>query len=256
MSDWQPMHPLPPVFPFAWACRFGEDVCGLWQAFEVAGERQVMRWIPPRDFVMGSPRDEPGRQHDERRQSVRGNDGFWLAETPCTRAMWTEVIDTGPNEWLPDAQIPAVHVSWLDVTQRFLPALRQRAAGFAGRLPTEAQWECACRAGTTGAYVFGEHITEAQVNFGADQPVPVFERPANRWGLFQMHGNVKEWCSDARADQAFGETSGSRVVRGGAYESPAQMCRSASRQFFEVVDRLPFIGFRLAHPATLDTDGG
>ena len=262
--------PLPPVFPFAWATAYGEDRCGLWQAFEVAGVRQVLRWIPPGRFLMGSPESEEGRFDDEQQHAVALMRGFWLGETTCTQALWHAVMGDNPSEFKGDEEVPVERVSWDDVMERFLPALNGKVRGLEVALPSEAQWEYACRAGTETPFWFGSQIDSEQVNFYGNHPMPsgrksayrertigVKALSANGWGLYQMHGNVWEWCADEAGTYCEGEAinpigeaalSGpaSRVLRGGGWISAARRCRSASRRAYEPSGRLEDAGFRLA----------
>ena len=261
--------PLPPVFPFAWAVAYGEDRCGLWQAFEVAGVRQVLRWIPPGRFLMGSPESEAGRWDDERQHPVTLTRGFWLGETACTQALWRAVTGDSPSGFRDDEEAPVGQVSWDDVMERFLPALNGKVQGLEAALPSEAQWEYACRAGTETPFWFGSQIDSEQVNFYGNRPMPggresefrertvgVKALPANGWGLYQMHGNVWEWCADWQGPYPEGEaidpvaeapSSGpaGRVLRGGSWFYGARFCRSANRSALEPSDRNGSIGFRL-----------
>jgi formylglycine-generating enzyme required for sulfatase activity len=264
---------LPPVMPFRWACAYGEDRTGLWQAFEVAGVRQVMRWIPPGEFLMGSPESEAERSDDERQHRVVLTDGFWLADTACTQALWEAVMGANPSQFKDDPQNPVEQLSWLDITDEFLPKINALAPGLQLVLPTEAQWEYACRAGTNTPFSFGENVTTEQANYDGNFPyaggrkgeyrgntVPVKALPANPWGLHQMHGNVYEWCVDEYAEYLEGtaETpvayqdkteSRWRVRRGGGWVSPGGYCRSAYRRAGapDVPDYN--FGFRLARAA-------
>ena len=261
--------PLPPVLPFAWATAYGEDRCGLWQAFEVAGVRQMLRWIPPGRFLMGSPESEAGRWNDERQHAVTLTRGFWLGETACTQALWRAVTGDNPSEFKGDDEAPVEQVSWDDVMERFLPALNGKLQGLEAALPSEAQWEYACRAGTDTPFWFGSQIDSEQVNFDGNHPMPggresayrkrtvgVKALPANGWGLYQMHGNVWEWCTDRQRAYSEGEaidpmgeapSSGpaGRVLRGGSWISVARLCRSAYRRAREPSYRYHGIGFRL-----------
>lgn len=259
--------------PFRWACAYGEDRIGLWQAFEVAGVRQVMRWIPPGEFQMGSPENEAVRFDDERQHRVVLTEGFWLADTACTQALWVAVMGENPSRFKDDPHNPAEQVSWLDITDEFLPKLNAMAPGLQLELPTEAQWEYACRAGTTTPFSFGEQITTDQVNYNGNFPyaggkkgeyrektVPVKALPANPWGLHQMHGNVWEWCVDEYAEYPEGtvenpvvhqdkKESRQRVLRGGSWLYLGRDCRSARRYADGPDDRRGHVGFRLARRA-------
>ena len=106
--------PLPPVLPFAWAVACGEARCGLWQAFEVDNVWQVLRWIPPGRFMMGSHELEAGRCDNERRHAVTLTRGFWLGETACAQALWRAVMGDNPSGFKDDAEAPVERVSWDD----------------------------------------------------------------------------------------------------------------------------------------------
>ena len=269
---------LPPQFPKAWAVAYGEDAHGLWQAFEVAGVRQVMRWIPPGSFTMGSADTEPGRFDDETEHPVRLTAGLWLADTACSQALWAAVMGgTNPSHFKDDPLNPVEQVSWADVVDEFLPQLNAQVPGLAAALPTEAQWEYACRgdAEPNTPFWFGDQIHSGQINFDGGEPlpggkkseyrqatVPVKALPCNGWGLYQMHGNVWEWCADWYAPYRLGEAedpadpseapteSARRVLRGGAWFSQARYCRSAMRFVFDPGFRRRSIGFRLARAAS------
>ena len=134
----------------SWASAAGRDEYGLWAAFEVEGVGQRLRWIPPGRFWMGSPKDEPGRWKDEGpRHPATLGEGFWLAETPCTQALWQAVMGGNPSHFK-GSQRPVEQVRW-DDCHRFLDRLNQRFRHLDARLPTEAEWEYACRAGTATA---------------------------------------------------------------------------------------------------------
>ena len=258
--------PLPPQFPNDWAVAFGEDLHGLWQAFEVAGVRQVMRWIPPGTFTMGSPETEPGRWDRETEHTVRLTAGIWLADTPCTQALWATVIGgANPSHFNDHLQNPVEQVSWVDVVDEFLPRLNAQVPGLAAMLPTEARWEYACRGDTehNTPFWFGDQIDSDQVNFDGTATLPVKALPCNGWGLYQMHGNVWERCSDWFALYPAGETeedpagpsdapteSAGRVLRGGGCFGEARYCRSAARDAADPSGRSLGIGFRLARAAS------
>lgn len=270
--------PLPPQFPNDWAVAYGEDAHGLWQAFEVAGVRQVMRWIPPGHFTMGSPATEPGRWDDETEHPVRLTAGLWLADTACTQALWAAVMGcANPSEFKTYPMNPVEQVSWADVVDEFLPRLNAQVPGLAAMLPTEAWWEYACRgdAEHRTPFWFGEQIDSDQVNFlgtksleGGQQSifrqttVPVKALPCNGWGLYQMHGNVWEWSADWHAPYPTGAVddpaspleapteSARRVLRGGSWVSGARRCRSAVRSANDLGFRDHNIGFRLARAAS------
>ena len=270
--------PLPPQFPNDWAVAYGEDVHGLWQAFEVAGVRQVMRWMPPGRFTMGSAKTDPDRFDDETEHSVRLTAGLWLADTTCSQALWAAVMGgANPSYFKDDPLNPVEQVSWANVVDNFLPRLNAQVPGLAAALPTEAQWEYACRGDAEHRmpFWFGEQIDSDQVNFNGSEPmdggseseyrqttVLVKALPCNGWGLYQMHGNVWEWCADWFAPYPLGEAedpagpseepteSASRVLRGGSWFDGARRCRSAVCYSYVPGDRDYRFGFRLARAAS------
>jgi formylglycine-generating enzyme required for sulfatase activity len=231
---------------------------------------QRFRWIEPGSFLMGSPDSEHERDDDEGPQHpVTLTQGFWLADTACTQALWLALVGgrnpsrfTGVWEW------PVENVSWDDVTQRFLPKLQALLPTDAeATLPTEAQWEYACRAGTTTPFSWGDTIDPSLVNYDGNHPynggpkgeyrertVPVLALPANDWGLYQMHGNVWEWCWDEKRDYAEGTAvdpmgavgDGPRGLRGGAWLRLAWNARSACRVHDSRTLSYGGIGFRIA----------
>ena len=245
--------------PPAWAHDWGTDAYGAWAAFRVsdatgARAEQRMRWCPAGTFLMGSLKGEKSRFDDEGPQhSVTIADGFWMFDTACTEALWRAVMNKPPERPKGD-KYPVTHVSWQDA-RAFVAALNARMPGLSLGLPTEAQWEYACRAGTTSAYSFGDTFDETKANIGATT-VPVGSLPANPWGLHEMHGNVWEWCEDRWHDTYKGApTDGSawvdggaasRVLRGGSGSIEARFVRSAFRYRSVPSNRDGLIGFRCA----------
>ena len=170
-------------------------------------------WIPAGTFMMGSPESEEGRGEDETQHQVTLSKGFYLAIHPVTQATWQEVSDRPPaseDGFLGD-DLPAETDSENAVWEHCLEFLRKlsKRDGHAYRLPTEAEWEYACRAGTTTPFFFGETISTDQANYGCShptgrgtasrafaKPTPVGSFPPNAWGLYDMHGNVWERCQD------------------------------------------------------------
>jgi formylglycine-generating enzyme required for sulfatase activity len=213
----------------------GRDRFGLWTEISIqdsGGEPVVqrLRWIPPGRFLMGSPADEPGRYHDEGPpHPVTIGQGFWLFDTPCTQALWASLGLENPSRFQDPAR-PVEQVSWDEIQQQFLPALNERIPGFI--LPSEAQWEYACRAGTQTALYTGPIEILGENNAPALDPIawyggnsgvdfeltdgedlsswpemqypnprsgthPVAKKQPNPWGLYDMLGNVWEWTQDA-----------------------------------------------------------
>jgi formylglycine-generating enzyme required for sulfatase activity len=263
--------PSPPPFASAW----GDDEYGLWADLEVPcaqeGVAQKLRWIPPGSFLMGSLDSEVGRGDDEGPQhNVDITRGFWLFDTACTQALWRAVTGDNPSRFQrPDR--PVERVSWDDV-QEFLKRIDVLVSPLGLRLPSEAQWEYACRAGTTTPFSFGETITAEEVNYDSNFPyrsgkkglyrqetVAVGSLPANRWGLYEMHGNVWEWCADHWHSSYIGAPAGggawidsevvaggSRVMRGGSWLGQARFARSAFRLRMHQDARNFHLGFRCA----------
>ena len=267
--------------PPQWASGWGEDRYGLFVAFTLEEVTQRLRWIPPGRFMMGSPKDEAERYSDEGPQhEVRFAQGFWLFDTACTQALWQAVMGNNPSHFqstdrppqpCQSTDLPVEQVNWEDV-QTFLARLNAHIPGLGLTLPSEAQWEYACRAGTTTPFSFGANITPEQVNYDGNVPyahgpkgedrqktVPVASLPPNPWGLFEMHGNLLEWCADdwhdayqdaptdgrAWIDVESTSLSGvERVVRGGSWLSYARSVRAACRLAYQPDVRYRYLGFR------------
>jgi len=259
---------LPDPFPPPWASEWEEDAeWGLAATLNLNGVKQTFRWIQPGTFLMGSPEDEPERIAErENQHEVTLTRGYWLADTACTQALWQAVMGDNPSHFKGDRANPVEQVSWDDV-QTFLDRLSELVPGLAAGLPTEAQWENACRAGTTTPFSFGKNITPAQVSYHGKRPyadgkkgeyrartVPVKSLPPNPWGLYEMHGNVFEWCADLYGDNPEGpqvDPPGPpegvfRVLRGGSWNGYGRFCRAAYRAGGEPGYRHFTIGFRLA----------
>ena len=230
--------------------------------------RQVMRWMRPGEFTMGSPPEEVvNRYEDETKHKVTLTEGFWLADTACTQELWTAVMGENPSRFHHADELPVENISWNDC-QEFLNKVNESYKGLKLRLPTEAQWEYACRAGTDTPFSFGENITTDEVNYNGNNPysndpkgksrkktVQVKELPANQWGLYQMHGNVWEWCADwyGKYDVAdkmnpVGPSSGEfRVLRGGSWADFGRNVRSAYRDWLDPGNRNGGdVGFRFS----------
>ncbi len=244
----------------AWADEAGEDQFGRWASFSVTAAdgsqvRQRLRWCPPGRFIMGSPEDEEGRYDTEGpRHEVVFARGFWLFETACRQELWQAVMGDNPSS-MKGKLLPVTDVSWKDA-MRFVERLNAAKPGLRLALPSEAQWEYACRAGTDTAYSFGPVISRKLVNFGGKATVSVGSLPPNRWGLHEMHGNVWEWCADPWHDNYNGAPAdgsawidggaASRVVRGGSWSGVARSVRAAYRGRDVHGNRFDFVGFRCA----------
>jgi formylglycine-generating enzyme required for sulfatase activity len=231
--------------------------------------------IPSGKFMMGSPETERGRWKDESPQHEVTVEPFFIGKYPITQAQWKSIASTpqidrelklDPSDFKGD-NLPVENVSWDDATE-FCQRL-SRATGRGYRLPTEAEWEYACRAGTTTPFYFGETITGKLANYNSDdiylqerkvkskgKTTPVGNFPPNAFGLHDMHGNVCEWCLDNWHDNYQGApTDGSAwsdreendmyVLRGGSWNFNPRLCRSATRLNYIPGDRLINIGFRV-----------
>ena len=208
--------------------------------------------IPAGSFLFGSPASEADRYDDEGPQtSVTFSYSFWIGKYPVTQGEYVSIMTNNPSYFTGDLSRPVEQVSWFDATNycRQL-TLRERAAGRISaeleyRLPTEAEWEYACRAGTWSRFYYGRDISYLDlashawyIGNSGGQTHPVGQMPPNPWGLFDMCGNVWEWCQDWYAPShpggsvtdPQGPASGSiRVLRGGSYAQYGWLCRSAAR---------------------------
>jgi formylglycine-generating enzyme required for sulfatase activity len=210
------------------------------------------RLIPAGSFVMGSPEDEEKHFEDETQHLVEITQPFLLKTTPVTQAEWLAVMGDNPAHFQGDDRRPVEMVSWEDAV-RFCEGLTSQTGGMY-RLPTEAEWEYACRAGTTGAR-YGDLDAVAWYRDNArGSTQPVGQKQPNAWGLFDMLGNVDEWCQDWYGNDSSepqrdpkGPPSGDpRVFRGGALDYYAQYCRAAQRFSNLPTDRNLNVGFRPA----------
>ncbi len=222
-----------------------------------------MIWIEPGTFIMGSPENELGRQSNEIQHQVTLTKGYWLGKYEVTQAQYEAVMGTNPSsEWFIGADMPVNKVEWNDAKEfcqkltEMMKAAGKLPEGYEYTLPTEAQWEYACRAGTTTAFNNGTNIPSEEQLWWA-QPCPnldevgwycgdsdyalhpVGQKKPNAWGLYDMHGNVFEWCSDwygdyptsAVTDPVGADTGSDRVYRGGGWGDTAGYCRSANRRY-------------------------
>ena len=285
--------PLLQEGPPEWASGYGQDSYGYFIELElpISGSSwktgvQRLRWIPAGEFWMGSAESEAGRREDELRHRVRLSQGYWLFDSACPQWLWTSVMGSNPSRFQDDFR-PVECVSW-DDCQEFLSRLNERL-GVSGvfRLPTEAEWEYACRGGSesaiyTGALTIrgendgpeldevawyggnsgvgydlaegydGSSWSEKQYSFSKCGSRRVKAKLSNPWGLYDMLGNVYEWCSDWYGDydselcvDPIGVAAGSlRVVRGGGWSSHARRVRSAYRDWLLPRDAIYYLGLR------------
>ena len=224
------------------------------------GIKLDMVLIPAGKFMMGSPESEPGRQQNETQHEVTLTKPYYLGKYEVTQEQWQSVMGNNPSISTKGAKLPVTDVSWLDC-QEFIKNLNSKTNG-GYRLPTEAEWEYACRAGTNTAYSFGDSLTKNDANYCGPKEENIKAAGsynANAFGLYDMHGNVWEWCEDWKADYPMrtvtdpkGPTKGTfRVLRSGTFGSDASSARSSKRG-----DNLPSlqyftVGFRLAKTADI-----
>jgi formylglycine-generating enzyme required for sulfatase activity len=222
--------------------------------------------IPGGAFMMGSPDNEQGRSNDESPQHQVTVPTFYLGKYPITQAQWEAVMGNNPSNFK-GAKPPVEQVNW-DEAVKFCQKLSKKTEK-TYRLPSEAEWEYACRARTSTPFYFGDTITPDLVNYDGNNPygstpkglyrkktTDVGSFPPNAFGLYDMHGNVWEWCSDkwhdnysdAPTDGSSWETGGSeyRVQRGGSGHYSAVYCRGANRHCRSAVVRFWYFGFRVA----------
>ena len=233
------------------------------------GGNLVLAPIPAGAFLMGSPATEDGRDDDETQHRVTITKPFYLGIYPVTQAQYEAVMAVIYNiSFFKGATLPVEMVNWNDAVE-FCQKLSQNT-GRNFRLPTEAEWEYACRAGTTAPFYFGNTISTDQANYDGNstygsgvkgvyrqKTTPVGMFPANAWGLYDMHGNVWEWCSDWFEEypkrniiDPQGAINGTwrtdRASRGGSWDTGPRNCRSANRRGYGPGSRDVDCGFRVA----------
>ena len=250
------------------------------------GVKLDMVLIPAGKFMMGSPANEMGRESrddDETQHEVTLTKPYYMGKYEVTQEQYEAVMGNNPSS-IKGAKLPVTNVSWQDC-KGFIKNLNAKTNG-GYRLPTEAEWEYACRAGTTTAYSVGDKITPNDANYNdskIDKPVTVGKNDfwlndsnykgkpvtvgnyiANPFGLYDMHGNVSEWCEDWKASYPAGAvsdpkgpaTGAYRVLRGGAFDDFGVFIRSSSRVIFGPPGRYPYGGFRLARTIEFRKESG
>ena len=209
--------------------------------------------IPAGKFVMGSPPTEVGRNNDETQHEVNLTKPFYMGKYEITQEQWQAIIENNPSIRTKGAKFPVTNVLWEDC-QEFIKKLNAKTNG-AYRLPSESEWEYACRAGTDSGYSFGGKITKKNANYGpGGKSESVGSYKPNFFGLYDMHGNVWEWCENWFGDYPVGpstnpvgpETGQGRVLRGGSYFDFGSNVRSSLRHVATPPLRLNNVGFRLA----------
>jgi len=220
-------------------------------------------WISPGTFLMGSPESEEQHQPDEKQHRVTLTKGFFLGIHQVTQAQWQAIMGSNSRRFKGDT-LPVEKVSW-DDCQEFCKKLSQKT-GKPHRLPTEAEWEYAGRAGTTTPFHFGATISTEQANYKGNktygggnkgqyrkESTPVGSFPANAWGLYDMHGNVWEWCQDWHGhypsedvvDPKGVDSGSAHVLRGGSWGDYPWDCRAACRGWGAPGDRYDGFGVRV-----------
>jgi formylglycine-generating enzyme required for sulfatase activity len=284
-------HPLINGVPPIWATVCGKDEFGVYASFSIGRVSQRLRWIPPGRFWMGSPEGEEGRFDVEGpRHDVTLGSGFWMMDAPVRQSLWRAVMNDNRSRFK-SRDRPVEHVDWAMI-QRFLSRLNDKVVGLELVLPTEAQWEYACRAGGETATYAGDldilgtrnaPVLDRIAWYGGNSGVgfelkngenssywpekhyqdtpsgthPVGEKLPNAFGLYDMLGNVWEWCEDHwHANYDGAPTDGSawmeddasayRVSRGGSWISDARSVRAASRYGLDPSARYVHVGFRCA----------
>ena len=216
-------------------------------------DKLEMVLIPAGKFKMGSPITEVGRDKGETQHEVTLTKPFYMAKYEVTQEQWESVMGNNPSSRTKGAKLPVTNVSWEDC-QEFIKKLNEKTSG-GYRLPTEAEWEYACRAGTTTAYSYGDNLTKSDANIDGDSIKAVGSYRPNAFGLYDMHGNVWEWCNDWYGSLQDGEVTDPRgaakgeyrVLRGGSFNVVGSAARSSYRSIVTPTDRYSFdFGFRLA----------
>ena len=236
------------------------------KTYTVPSINYKMIYISPGTFMMGSPSGEKERDRDERQHKVTLTKGFYMGATEVTQKQWRQIMGSNPSKFKGD-NLPVGQVSWNDCKE-FIRKLNRQEGENKYRLPTEAEWEYACRAGTTTPFFTGQCISTDQANYNGNYPMPgcskgryrkkTIDVPSflpNAWGLYDMHGNVWEWCEDWYdknypsghvTDPEGPSSASSRVRRGGSWGYSAGYCRSAYRGFSTPGHRRDLLGFRFA----------
>ena len=226
--------------------------------------------IEPGEFVMGSPSDEEGRflDKEEPQTAVTLTQSYWISKYEVTQEEFENVLGFNPSQYriFDDPRLPVESVTWFDALDYcFELTLQERNAGrlpedFEYRLPTEAEWAYAARAGTTTRFSYGhdpgyQHLSDYAWYAGNSglRPHPVGQKLPNPWGLYDMHGNVFEWCSDwfgqlpgGSGTDPQGPSEGiDRIIRGGYWDGSPPFCRSALRVHYPPRSRISYLGFRV-----------
>ncbi|MCE9534503.1 MAG: formylglycine-generating enzyme family protein [Planctomycetes bacterium] len=221
-------------------------------------------WIPAGHFLMGSPNKEKGRGDDEIVHKVTFSKAFYMGTFLVTQEQWQAVMGNNPSEFKGAKNLPVDSVSW-DDCQAFCKKLSEKEQK-TYRLPTESEWEYCCRAGTTTPFHNGETLAPELANYNGNytygdgkkgvylqKTVPVGSYAANPWGLYDMHGNLWQWCQDWHGgyprtdavDPQGARTGKYRSLRGGSWGSHPVFCRAANRNYIDPEKSTEYYGFRV-----------
>jgi len=253
-----------------WASDFGRDDYGLYATVAIGSHTLRFRYVPAGSVAIGSPDAERGRDKDETAVRMTASKSFWMAETETTQGVWEAAGLSNPSKFR-GSERPVERVSW-DDCERFLRALADKTPGLDARLPTELEWELACRAGHGGRWIAttGDIADEKKLdevawysrNAGGGTRGVAGKTP-NALGLFDLHGNVWEWCQDtyglystALTTDWVGRGGTQRVLRGGGWADNPEALRAANRLGARSDLRTLYAGFRLAAPVTWPNQDG
>jgi len=226
--------------------------------------------IPAGTFIMGSPPSESHHETDESQHTITLTNDFYMSTTLVTQWQFQQVMGRNPSRFTEEnrggCSHPVENITWVDAItfcEQLSSLSEESEAKRICRMPWEAEWEYACRAGTKTAFAFGDNLTPMQANYHdhIGRTTPVGNFPPNDWGIYDMHGNVREWCMDwydrsyyrdSPSHNPTGPENGqNRVLRGGSFDVVAvHYCRSAYRVYFSPLGQLAGIGFRVVFPAT------
>ena len=258
-----------------WAIANGKDGYGSWADVVIGGELQRLRWCSPGTFLMGWSEEESQSAFRRDQESNSAPDhsfyvasqhlvtlthGYWMADSPCTQALWMAVMGTNPSKFRDDSQCPVEMVSW-EESQSFVAKISNMISGLQARLPNEAEWEYASRARTSDPYQDGTLYAASWLMDNASGTThPVKLKSPNAWGLYDMLGNVGQWCNDWHDE--YPSTSvvdphgpdaspfqKDRIYRGGGWICSVGLCRSACRSWTTPSNHCDFLGFRFVVPA-------